>query len=79
MGVKMTKKSKKEEVTIKIPRELYKNLQKVIENTGFSCVTDFLVFTMREVASMGHVKSNNIPFDEAEAVKEKLRALGYIK
>jgi len=79
MGVKIKKKSGKDEVTIKIPRELYKNLQKIIENTGFSCVTDFITFTMREVASMGHVKSNNIPFDEAEAVKEKLKALGYIK
>jgi hypothetical protein len=79
MGVKITKKRKSKEVTIKIPEELYKNLQKTIENTGFSCVTDFVIFTMREIASLGHVKSNNIPFDEAEAVKEKLKALGYIK
>jgi len=79
MGVKLTKKSKSKEVTIKIPKELYENLKKVIENTGFSCVTDFIIFTMREIASLGNVKNREVSSEETNIIKEKLKALGYIK
>jgi hypothetical protein len=72
-------KTSKSDVTIKIPRELYKNLQRVIKGTGFSCVTDFIVFAMRDIASMGNVGAKNISMEQAEIVKEKLKSLGYIK
>ena len=34
-------------VTIKIPRELYRKLRKMIAGTGFSSTSEFIVFVMR--------------------------------
>ena len=41
-------------VSIKIPRPLYTRLQAVIEGSGFSSPTDFIVFVLRDlVGSIG--------------------------
>lgn len=68
----------KGKATIKIPRELYDNLKEIIEDTGFSSVTEFIVFTMRTVASGGRIKDELLTVEEAEMVRERLRKLGYI-
>ena len=62
-----------DKVTIKIPRELYEKLQGIIEGTGFSSVTEFIVFVMLSLASSGKIK------EEEEEVKKRLRALGYLE
>ncbi len=36
-------------VTVKIPRPLYRKIQLVIENSGFSSPTDFVVFVLRDL------------------------------
>jgi len=56
-----------DKVTIKIPRPLYNRLKKIVAETGFDSVTDFIVFCMRDVVSGK---------DEA-TIKERLRSLGY--
>ena len=38
-------------VSIKIPRPLYNRLQRVIDGSGFSSATDFIVFVLREKPS----------------------------
>jgi len=48
-----------DKVTIKIPRELYKKLREMIEGTGFSSVTEFIVFVMRSLASSGKLKEED--------------------
>jgi metal-responsive CopG/Arc/MetJ family transcriptional regulator len=45
-----------DKVTIKIPRELYHRLSKMIEGTGFSSVTEFITFVLRNLASGGETK-----------------------
>ena len=45
-----------DKVTIKIPRELYEKLREMMEGTGFSSVTEFIVFVMRSLASSGKIK-----------------------
>ncbi|MFP4197950.1 MAG: CopG family transcriptional regulator [Methanomassiliicoccales archaeon] len=64
-------------VTIKIPKELYENLQGIIENTGFASVTEFIVFTMRSIASGGEIGHDQLTDREVEAIRERLRRLGY--
>ncbi len=64
--------------TIKIPRELYENLQGMIEDTGFSSVTEFIVFTMRTIASGGRMEDDGLSEAEVKAVRDRLRKLGYI-
>jgi len=67
-------------VTLKIPRELYHRLGKMIEGTGFSSVTEFIVFVMRTLASSGELKGEDrLTADEVTAIRERLRRLGYLK
>jgi Arc/MetJ-type ribon-helix-helix transcriptional regulator len=67
-------------VTIKIPRELYRKLKQMTEGTGFSSVTEFIVFAMRTIASGGDIKGEDrLSADEVKAIRERLRRLGYLK
>ena len=67
-------------VTIKIPKELYQRLRQMIEGTGFSSVTEFIVFVMRTLASSGEIKQEDrLTAEEVEAIRERLRRLGYLK
>jgi len=66
-------------VTIKIPRELYKKLAQMIQDTGFSSVTEFVVFVMRNLASSGDIKGEDkLTEEEVRAIRERLRRLGYL-
>ena len=67
-------------VTIKIPRELYQKLRKIIAGTGFSSVNEFIVFVMRSVASGGEISSEDqLTVEEIKAVRERLKRLGYLQ
>ncbi len=67
-------------VTLKIPRELYQRLSQMIVGTGFSSVTEFIVFVMRTLASGGEIKrENRLTAEEVRAIRERLRRLGYLK
>lgn len=68
----------RDKATIKIPRELYDNLTEIIAHTGFGSVTEFIVFTMRTIASGGKIKDEGLTIEEAQMVRERLRKLGYI-
>ncbi|MEA3282896.1 MAG: ribbon-helix-helix protein, CopG family [Euryarchaeota archaeon] len=69
----------KERVTIKIPRELYETLQQMVEGTGFSSVTEFIVFVMRTLASTGKIdEEDKLTEDEVKIIKERLKRLGYL-
>jgi Arc/MetJ-type ribon-helix-helix transcriptional regulator len=68
-----------DKVTIKIPRELYEKLREMIGGTGFSSVTEFIVFVMRSLASSGKLKEEDkLTDEEVEAIRERLRRLGYL-
>ena len=54
--------------TISIPTQLYKNVEKAIEGTGFRSVTEFIVFVTRETLAA----------DQSNVV-DRLKALGYIE
>ncbi len=66
-------------VTIKIPRELYEKLREHIEGTGFSSVTEFIVFVMRTLVSTGKLtEEDKLTDEDVRAVRERLRRLGYL-
>lgn len=70
-------------VTLKIPAELYHNLSHIIENTGFRSVTEFAVYVLRDVAAGGKLDHESaeagLKPGELEAIRQRLRALGYIE
>ncbi len=68
-------------VTLKIPVELYQNLQRLIANTGFRSVTEFAVHVLRDVAAGGRLEQGpaGLSEHELEAIRKRLQALGYIE
>ncbi|MCX9081084.1 MAG: hypothetical protein OIN83_02685 [Candidatus Methanoperedens sp.] len=68
-----------DKVTIKIPRELYETLHKMIEGTGFSSTTEFIVFVLRTLASTGKIiEDDRLTEKEVQIIKERLKRLGYL-
>jgi Arc/MetJ-type ribon-helix-helix transcriptional regulator len=64
---------KRKYTTITIPAPLFAKIQSRIKDTGFSSVSDYVTYVLRETItemSMGSSKGKN-------AVIDKLRALGY--
>lgn len=74
-------KDARRKVTLKIPGELYDRLSKLIEGTGFRSVTDFAVYVLRDVAAGGKLAqpAPGLAQHEIEAIRQRLRALGYIE
>lgn len=66
-------------VTIKIPRQLYNNLKEIIGGTGFNSVTDFIVYVLRDLASSkGLREEDGLSKGEVEAIRKRLKSLGYL-
>jgi Arc/MetJ-type ribon-helix-helix transcriptional regulator len=67
-------------VTVKIPRPLYRKIQAVVEGSGFSSPTDFIVYVLRDL--MGDAGSDEakpgIDKREIEELRRKLKKLGYL-
>jgi len=68
-------------VTIKIPRPLYERIAKSIEGSGFSSVTDFIVFVLRDLmmtAGERDVADGELSREELEGIRKRLKSLGYL-
>ena len=66
-------------VTIKIPRPLYNSLKALVEDSGFSSVNDFIVYVLRDIASLTAIDAEGqLPTEEIDSIKERLRNLGYL-
>ena len=66
---------RKEYSSVSIPKKLFKKLEKHIDGTGFTSVSDFATFIFREIL----LGKEEYKKGELKTVKERLRALGYIK
>ena len=68
-------------VTLKIPEELYNTLSTLIDGTGFRSVTEFATYVLRDVAAGGKLdrKPPGLNDREIDAIRQRLRALGYIE
>lgn len=65
--------------TIKIPNTLYESLKKQIEGTGFTSVTDFIIYVMRDIAASGHIhEDTSLTKKEINQIRRRLKALGYL-
>jgi hypothetical protein len=75
------KRNPRRMVTLKIPGELYDRLGGLIMGTGFRSVTEFATYVLRDVAAGGKLEKRppGLTEREVEAVRQRLRALGYIE
>ncbi len=67
--------------TVSIPVSLYERIQKLIEGTGFTSVSQFVTYVLREVvAEMEEekLKSSGVSEEEKREIIERLKRLGYI-
>jgi len=67
--------------TVSIPVSLYERIQRLIEGTGFTSVSQFVTYVLREVvAEMEEEKlrSSGVTEEEKKEIIERLRRLGYI-
>ena len=86
--VRNPKLMKETKVTVKIPRPLYRKIQLVIEESGFSSPTDFIVFVLRDLmgdtpatkveAEVGAQEGADFTQEELDDVRRKLENLGYL-
>jgi metal-responsive CopG/Arc/MetJ family transcriptional regulator len=73
MKPKRAGKAVRNYTTITIPQPLFDKISRSIENTGFSSVSDWVTFVLRETM----IDMNNRDKKTKGAVIEKLEALGY--
>ena len=66
--------------TVSIPTQLYSKIKGRIEGTGFTSVSDYVTYVLREVLASLEEEEKEKPFsrEEEEKVKDRLRALGYL-
>ena len=65
--------------TVSIPSPLFKKVEERIKGTGFTSVSSYVAYVLREIIAEEETEEEE-PFSEEdkERVKERLRALGYI-
>ena len=77
-----TKKTKEEErkkfTTVSIPAPLFKKIEERIKSTGFTSVSSYVAYVLREIIAEEEKEEDPFSEDDKERVKERLRALGYI-
>jgi metal-responsive CopG/Arc/MetJ family transcriptional regulator len=72
-------KKGRDKVTIKIPRPLYENIGKIIEGSGFSSATEFIVYVLRDlIASKSVEKEPGLTREEIKLIKKRLKSLHYL-
>ena len=73
-------KSKGKYTTVSIPVTLYNRIRKLIEGTGFTSVSQYVTYVLREVVAEHEKALQEEPFTEEDKEKiiEKLKRLGYL-
>ena len=66
--------------TISMPTHLAVKIKKRIEGTGFTSVSDYVTYVLREVLASLEEEDKEKAFsrEEEKKVKDRLRALGYL-
>ncbi len=69
-----------EKTTVTIPKILADKIKKKCEGTGFSSVSSYVVYVLRQVISESSNSEKKEAFSEEDEhkVKERLRSLGYL-
>jgi Arc/MetJ-type ribon-helix-helix transcriptional regulator len=75
----MKKDKRKKFTTVSIPTQLFQNVEERIKDTGFTSVSSYVTYVLREIVAEEEEEPEE-PFtkEDEERVKARLRALGYI-
>jgi len=64
--------------TVSIPTPLFKKVAERIKGTGFTSVSSYVAYVLREIVAEEEGEEEPFSEEDKERVKERLRALGYI-
>ena len=66
--------------TISIPKILYEKIQDHIKDTGFTSVSSYITFVLRQILSESDTKKSGEAFtkEQEEKIKQRLKTLGYL-
>ncbi len=70
--------SRRRYTTISIPIQLYEKVKHMIEGTGFSSVSDYVTYVLRELVASYEESKLDFTREDEERIKRRLRALGYL-
>lgn len=75
----MSDEKDKKFTSVFIPTPLFEKIRERIKGTGFTSVSSYVVYVLREILAEEESESKE-PFtkEDEERVKERLRSLGYI-
>ncbi|MFQ6051851.1 MAG: CopG family transcriptional regulator [Candidatus Hydrothermarchaeota archaeon] len=74
----MEEKEEKKFTTVSIPTPLFEKIKKRIEGTGFTSVSSYVTYVLREIVAEEEEEEEPFTEEDEERVKERLRALGYL-
>jgi Arc/MetJ-type ribon-helix-helix transcriptional regulator len=78
MPKKIEPDEKKKFTTVSIPTPLFKKVEERIQGTGFTSVSSYVAYVLREIIAEEEAEEEPFSEEDKERVKERLRALGYI-
>lgn len=81
MGELMSKTTKRKGkfTTVSIPIPLFKKIEKHIAETGFTSVSSYVTYILREIIASSDKPSDDSSVQEDQKkVKDRLKALGYL-
>jgi Arc/MetJ-type ribon-helix-helix transcriptional regulator len=64
--------------TISIPTPLFEKVKKRIKGTGFTSVSSYVTYVLREILAEKEEEEEPFTKEDEERIKARLRALGYI-
>jgi len=74
--------AKRRYTTVSIPLPLYKKIEELIQGTGFTSVSEFVTYVLREVVALkerrGVPAQPYLTPEELVEIEQKLKALGYL-
>ena len=80
MNQKSKKRSERKKfTTVSIPTPLFKKVEERIKGTGFTSVSSYVTYVLREIVTEKEAEAEkSFAKKDEEKVKARLRALGYI-
>jgi len=66
--------------TVSIPITLYERIKRIIEGTGFTSVSNYVTYVLREIVAAHEEEKYKEPYSEEDKKRiiERLKKLGYI-
>ena len=75
------RKSQGKYTTVSIPITLYRRIKEMIKDTGFTSVSQFVIYVLREVIlsiEEERIKRESLSDEEKKQIIDRLKRLGYI-